>query len=75
MVFAEHEVGIERGDEILEVSAARRSEEGFNDFLLCGRVGIGSRVRTMDAPASAAGKLARSIGRAVEDGADLVEGN
>jgi hypothetical protein len=56
-------------------SPSRGGEEGFNDFLLCGRVGVGGRVRTADAAASTAGELARRVGRALEDGADLVEGN
>src|SRR5215218_631389 len=74
-VHAFHDVGIEHGDEGVEVSVARGGEEGCNDLLLCGRVGVGGRVRTADAAASAAGELARRVGRAVEDGADLVEGN
>jgi hypothetical protein len=74
-VHAFHDVGIEHGDEGVEVSVARGGEEGFNDLLLCGRVGVGGRVRTADAAASAAGELARRVGRAAQDGADLVEGN
>ena len=71
----EHGVGIEQGDEGVKVSIARGGDESFNDFLLCGRIGVGGRVRTADAAASAAGELARHLGRAVEDGADLLEGD
>jgi hypothetical protein len=53
-------------------AAARKAS---TTFLLCGRVGVGGRVRTADAAASAAGELARRVGQEVEDGADLVEGN
>jgi hypothetical protein len=58
-------------------SPSRGREEGFNDFfLVCGGVGVvGGRVRSADAAASAAGQLARRLGGALEDGADLVEGN
>src|SRR5215213_2324349 len=56
-------------------SPSRGGEEGFNDFLLCGHVGVGGRVRTADAAAGVAGELARRVGRALEDGADLVEGD
>jgi hypothetical protein len=57
-------------------SPSRGGEEGFDDFLLCGRAGgVGGRVRRADAAASAAGELARRLGRALQDGADLVEGN
>src|SRR4029453_10762959 len=55
-VHAFHDVGIEHGDEGVEVSVARGGEEGVNDLLLCGRVGVGGRVGTADAAASAAGE-------------------
>jgi hypothetical protein len=61
-VFVDHDVGIEHGDEGVEVSVARGGEESFNDLLLCGRVGVGGRVRTADAAASAAGELTRRVG-------------
>jgi hypothetical protein len=82
-VHALHDVGIEHGEERVEVTIARGGEEGFNDlflfFLVCGRLGVvvvaGGGLRSADAAAGAAGELARRLGRAVDDGADLLEGN
>ena len=70
-----HDVGIEHGEERVEVSIARGGEEGFNDFfLVCGRVGVGVVSAPRMRRQCAAGELARRLGRALQDGADLVEG-
>jgi len=52
-VFTGHDVGIQHGDEGVEVSVARGGEESFNDFMLCGRIGVGGRIRAADAAAPA----------------------
>src|SRR5436190_18857650 len=39
-VFAADDVGIEHRDEGVEVSVPRGGEEGLDDVLLCGRVGV-----------------------------------
>src|SRR4029450_5254262 len=61
-VRAFHDVGIEHGDEGVEVAVAGGGQEGGNDLVLGGRVGVGGRVRTADAAAAAAGEVGRALG-------------
>ncbi len=57
----EHHVGVEQRDQGVELTVARRGEEGIDDLSLTGGVGVGNRACSLDAAASSAGELARRI--------------
>ena len=70
-----HDVGVEHGQERVEVAVARGGQEGVDDLALALDVGVGHRLLALDAPAGAAGQLAGRLGRALDDRRDLVEGD
>ena len=63
----EHDVGVEHGDERVEITLAGGREERLDDLPLGGQVGVRDRVGAADAPARPAGQLPRRLGRALHD--------
>ena len=72
-VHAQHHVGVQDGDEPLEIPLARGGVEGVDDLALAGAVGRRLRRGALDPAARAAGQLAGSLGRALDHRRDLVE--
>jgi hypothetical protein len=72
-VGPQHHVGVEDGDQPLEVAVAGRGEERVDHLALPGHVGLGRRRRTADPAPAAAGQLAGGGRGAVDHRADLVE--
>ena len=70
---AEDHIGVEDGDQPLEVAVARRREEGVDQLTLLVEARLGVQRRALHTAASSARELTRGVGRAVEDGGDLVE--
>ena len=73
-VGPQHDVGVEDGDQSLEVAVTRRREERVDDLALPGEVGVGLRC-TLHPTAGAARELACRRRCAVHDRRDLVEGH
>jgi hypothetical protein len=71
----EHDVGVEHREERVEVTLARRGEEGVDDLSLAAEVGLRDGGGPADPPAGEAGKLARCLGGAAHDEGDLVVGH
>ena len=74
-VASEDHLGVEDGDEPVEVAVMRRRDEGVDDASLNRHVGFGSGVPRLNAAAGAARKLASRIGGALDDRRDLLEGH
>src|ERR687891_2718809 len=72
-VRSEHDIGVENGDERVEVALLRGRLESLDDPPLGGQVGVWNRGRTTHAAAGAAGELAGRLGGALHDGRDLLE--
>ena len=73
-VGPEHDVGIEHGDERLEVATPRGGEERVDHLPLTGPVGVGHG-GALHPATGPAGELARRLGGAAHDLGDLVEGH
>ena len=71
-VGAEHHVGVEHGEQGVEVAGPRGGEEGRDDLALAARSTSGAG-GCPDPAAGAAGELAGGGGRAVEHRGDVVE--
>ena len=71
-VGPEHDLGVEDGDERVEVAATCRGVEGVHDVPASGAV-TRRRRRVLHAPAGAARELTGRVGRALEHHRDLVE--
>lgn len=63
------------GDEQVEVPVLRARAKGVDDASLGLHVRVRGGVALLDAPARAAGELAGRVGRALDDGRDLLEGH
>src|SRR3954447_8564516 len=72
---AEHDVGVEHGDEAGEVSLPRGLQERLHDFALLREVAVLDGRGSADAAPRAAGQLARGGGRGPHDLRDLREGH
>lgn len=68
-----NDIGVEHGEERLEVAMARSGEEGVDDHSLAGETGVGNRGRFLHPAASTARQLPGRIRRTAHDGRDLVE--
>jgi hypothetical protein len=66
-------MGIEYGDERIEVAFSGGCEERFDDLPLGVQVGVGHGGRTADAAAGTASELPRRLWRALHDRGDLLE--
>ena len=75
LVGSHHHVGVEDGEERLEVAVARRGQERVDHFALALHVDVGNGRLALNAPAGPAGQLARRLGRPFDDWGDLVEGH
>ena len=76
LVGPDDDVGVEHGEEGVEIAVARGGQEGVDHDPLALEVGVGdSRRLALDAPAGAAGQLAGRLGGAFDDRGDLVEGD
>jgi len=74
-VGSEHDLWVEQCEKRGEVTAARGSEEGVDDFPLASEISIGNCGRTLH-PATCAARELPCRGRgAPHDGSDLVEGH
>ena len=73
-VGPEHDVGMEHGEQRVEVAVARGGQEGVDDFPLAGAIRAGSRGRTLHPAARAARELPGRARGASQDRRDLVEG-
>ena len=62
LVGPDHDVGVEHGEQGLEVAVARGGQEGVDHFALALEVGVGDGLLALDAPAGAAGQLAGRLG-------------
>jgi hypothetical protein len=60
-VASEHDVGVEHGDERIEITIPGGGEEGFDDLALGGQVGVWDG-GAADAAAGAADQLTRRLG-------------
>jgi len=56
-VRCDDDIGVEHGDERLEVAGAQGGKKGVDDFALTGEVRAGSGVCSLNAPAGATGEL------------------
>src|SRR5918996_4877015 len=72
-VRSEHHIGVENGDERVEVALLRGRLESLDDLPLGGQVGVWNRGRTTHAAAGAAGELAGRPGGAPPDGRGLLQ--
>ena len=72
-VDPEDDVGVEHGDQPLEIAVARGGEKRINDRTLVRQIGVGCRLCAADAAARAACELAGRRGRALDDRRDLLE--
>lgn len=75
VVGSEFDIGVEDGDESLEVAGARGAKEGLDNVPVAGEVDGGVVGGAMDPAAATAGELAGSDGSASDDLRDLVEGD
>jgi len=57
-VGAEHDLGVEQGEQPIEVSRARGGQKGVDELALQTEVGIRLRRLALNAPPGAAGELA-----------------
>ena len=73
LVGAQHDVGVQDGDEALEVAVAGGGEERVDDAALLAQVRVRRRGGALHAAARAAGELTRGGGGAVDHRPDLVE--
>ena len=69
----EHDIGVEHGDQRVEVTLARGGDEGVDDLPLGAEVGVRERRGTADAAAGTARELPSRVGRALHDRRDLLE--
>ena len=69
----QHDVGVEHGDQAVEVAGPGGTEEGVDHGPLPGEVGFGRRGRLLHLAAGATGQLTRGGRRPVEDRGDLLE--
>ena len=72
-VGAQHHVGIEDGEEPVEVAVVRGGEEGLDDLALLVEAGVGHDALALHPAPRAAGQLPRRLGRAVHDRRDVGE--
>ena len=72
-VDADGDVGIENGNERVEVGGSKRGDKFVDEFALLREFGAGCRRRALDSAASAAGELPRGFGSAADDFGDFVE--
>jgi hypothetical protein len=70
---ARNDVWVERREQRIEVTAARGSEEGIDNFSLAGEIGVGNRGHSLHPAAGAAGELSCCARRAPHDGSKLVK--
>ena len=74
-VGSDHDVWIENREKRVQVTAARRCEEGVYDLSLRGGIGVGDAGCSLHPAASAARELSRRGWGAFHDRSDLVEGH
>ena len=72
-VGAQDDVGVQQGDERVEVPLAGGGEEGLDHLALLVGIGVAHGRVALDAAARPAGELPRGLGRAVHDRGDLVK--
>jgi hypothetical protein len=75
VVGSEYDVWVEQGEERVEVTTARGSEEGLDYFSLAGEICVGDRGRSLHPAACAACELPCCGRGAPYDGSNLVEGH
>jgi len=71
----QHDVGVEHGQQRLEVTPAGSGQEGADDLPPPGGLGFGDRVGLLHPAPGPAGQLAGGRGGALHDGRDLVKGH
>ena len=72
-VGPEDDIGVEHGNERVEVTVSRGGAEPLDHLPLGGQVGIRHGRSAADAAARSAGELARRLGWALDDRGDLLE--
>ena len=73
-VDAQHDVGVEHGDEGVEIAPTRRQEEGVDHLALTREIGVGRRyVGALHAASGPAGELPRRRGGPTDHRGDLLE--